>query len=102
MQIEICFKCPIFKYDFWETTQYSNMNFWCFLVTPGIVGDILHSVLAGHSPNKGRVENMSSKDMSCSDPYEKTKKHLRYALISENDMAISGEPCVVNICPTKI
>ena len=21
------FKCPIFKYDFWETTQYSNMNF---------------------------------------------------------------------------
>ena len=23
-----------FKYDFWEKTQYSNMNFWCFLVTP--------------------------------------------------------------------
>ena len=34
MQIQVSLKCPIFRYDFWETTQYSNMNFWCFLVTP--------------------------------------------------------------------
>ena len=27
-------KHHIFKYDFREKTQYSNMNFWCFLVTP--------------------------------------------------------------------
>ena len=28
-------KRHIFKYDFWEKPQYSNMKFWCFLVTPG-------------------------------------------------------------------
>ena len=27
-------KRHIFKYDFWEKTQYLNMNVWCFLVTP--------------------------------------------------------------------
>ena len=27
-------KHPIFKLDFWEKTQYSNMIFSCFLVTP--------------------------------------------------------------------
>ena len=34
MQIWTFSKHPIFKYDFWEKTRYSNMNFWCFLVTP--------------------------------------------------------------------
>ena len=43
----------------------------------------LQSVLAGQCSNKGRVENMSSKVMSCTDPIEKTKKHLRSVLISE-------------------
>ena len=36
MQIWTFSKHHIFKYDFWEKTQYSNMNFWCFLVTPGL------------------------------------------------------------------
>ena len=36
MQIWTFSKHHIFKYDFWEKTRYSNMNFWCFLVTPGI------------------------------------------------------------------
>ena len=35
MQIWTFSKHHIFKYDFWEKTRYSNMNFWCFLVTPG-------------------------------------------------------------------
>ena len=26
-----------FKYDFWEKTQYSNMNFWDFLFTPALL-----------------------------------------------------------------
>ena len=34
MQIWIFSKHPVFKYDFWEMTWYSNMNFWCFLFTP--------------------------------------------------------------------
>jgi len=34
MQIWTFSKHHIFKYDFWEKTQYSNKNFWCFLVTP--------------------------------------------------------------------
>ena len=34
MQIGIFSKHHIFKYDFWEKTRYSNMNFRCFLVTP--------------------------------------------------------------------
>ena len=34
MQIWTFTKLHTFKYDFWEKTQYSNMNFWCFLVTP--------------------------------------------------------------------
>ena len=34
MQIWTFSKHHIFKYDFWEKTQYSNMNFWCYLVTP--------------------------------------------------------------------
>ena len=34
MQIWTFSKHHTFKYDFWEKTQYSNMNFWCFLVTP--------------------------------------------------------------------
>ena len=28
------FKTPQIQYEFWEKTQYLNMNFWCFLVTP--------------------------------------------------------------------
>ena len=36
MQKWIFSKHPIFKYDFWEKTWYSNMNFWCLLFTPGI------------------------------------------------------------------
>ena len=36
MQIWTFSKHQTFKYDFWEKTQYSNMNFWCFLVTPDI------------------------------------------------------------------
>ena len=35
MQIWTFSKHHTFKYDFREKTQYSNMNFWCFLVTPG-------------------------------------------------------------------
>ena len=34
MQIWTFWKHHTFKYDFWEKTQYSNMNFWRFLVTP--------------------------------------------------------------------
>ena len=34
MQIWTFSKHQTFKYDFWEKTQYSKMNFWCFLVTP--------------------------------------------------------------------
>ena len=34
MQIWTFSKHHTFRYDFWEKTQYSNMNFWCFLVTP--------------------------------------------------------------------
>ena len=34
MQIWTFSKHQTFKYDFREKTQYSNMNFWCFLVTP--------------------------------------------------------------------
>ena len=34
MQIWTFSKHHTFKYDFWEKTQYSNMNLWCFLVTP--------------------------------------------------------------------
>ena len=34
MQIWTFSKHHTFKYDFWEKTQYSNMKFWCFLVTP--------------------------------------------------------------------
>ena len=37
MQIWTFSKHHIFKYDFWEKTRYSNMNFWCFLVTPELV-----------------------------------------------------------------
>ena len=38
MQIWTFSKHHIFKYDFWEKTRYSNMNFWCFLFTPvGVV-----------------------------------------------------------------
>ena len=37
MQIWTFSKHHIFKYDFWENTQYSNMNFWCFLVTPAFL-----------------------------------------------------------------
>ena len=36
MQMWIFSKHHIFKYDFWEKTQYSNMNFWCFLFTPDL------------------------------------------------------------------
>ena len=36
MQMWIFFKHQIFKYDLREKTQYSNMNFWCFLVTPAM------------------------------------------------------------------
>ena len=34
MQIWTFSKHHILKYDFWEKTRYSNMNFRCFLVTP--------------------------------------------------------------------
>ena len=37
MQIWTFSKHHKLKYDFWEKTQYSNMNFWCFLVTPAFV-----------------------------------------------------------------
>ena len=45
MQIWTFSKHHIFKYDFWEKTQYSNMNFWCFLVTP-----------AAKTPRKGNPD----------------------------------------------
>ena len=34
MQIWTFSKHHIFRYNFWEKTWYSNMNFWCFLFTP--------------------------------------------------------------------
>ena len=47
MQMWIFSKHHIFKYDFWEKTQYSNMNFWCFLFTPE------HVVTLVTYPNNG-------------------------------------------------
>ena len=34
MQVWTFSKHHTFKYDLWEKTQYSNMNFGCYLVTP--------------------------------------------------------------------
>ena len=34
IQIWTFSKHHIFKYNFWEKTRYSVMNFWCFLFTP--------------------------------------------------------------------
>ena len=46
MQIWTFSKHHTFKYEFWEKTQYSNMNFWCFLVAPGLLEGVdLHNPL---------------------------------------------------------
>ena len=44
MQIWTFSKHHTFKYDFWEKTQYSNMNFWCFLVTPVVLVNLVYLV----------------------------------------------------------
>ena len=45
MQIWTFSKHHIFKYDFWEKTRYSNMNFWCFLVTPVSISSLLLPII---------------------------------------------------------
>ena len=52
MQIWIFSKHPVFKYDFWEKTWYSNMNFWCLLFTPDL--QVNFKVILGHVHQKSR------------------------------------------------
>ena len=68
MQIQIFQICPIFKYDFWENTQYSNMIFWCFLVTPGYFIDI------------SKKADISTIDIDIS-----SKKHEKTLISAENN-----------------
>ena len=66
MQIWTFSKHHIFKYDFWEKTQYSNMNFWCFLVTPASSKSQFNQVIsaATHSKFRGR-QLLDHKGLSC-------------------------------------
>ena len=84
MQIWTFSKHHTFKYDFWEKTQYSNMKFWCFLVTPGfnimmVIEDDLAAIMT-----KGYLFGWGQKLTFFSSYSSGFKQRLQFCGIIEN------------------